>query len=378
MTTRVPAVCLALVLTLAACAEPLRTHSGPRAIEPPVPSRNTAARADAEDRARFACAVRVQDAQQFDPATASMNGSVVGTLGGAGVGASLGALFGLISNTPGASAAIGAVVGGGFGAMIGGLFKLEADRAAYERGLAACLAACAAGDDVAPVPPAPPGLVEYRLRVLNIRTEAFTSFLSTAELAEHASGPGLMRLADAADAGDLPRGIVLSGRRVAPVSADVARAFGATTVAARVKLASGRDQWDEARWYGAPGARTVFLVTAGPRRPEEVQRLALSDVSALAQFRPLTPGLFGARPQATIAVSRTYLERTIEQQTASAWLERALDPSRALASVVAVSDDKVFPDRVYVIVNHATSAATYETVLAWGRRGEERELRRDP
>ena len=72
------------------------------------------------------------------------------------------------------------------------------------------------------------------------------------------------------------------------------------------------------------------------------------------------------------------MENAVQRQTAGAWLARVLDPGRAVATVVAVNDDTMFPDRVYVIVNHAASAATYETVLAWGPRGETRDLRRDP
>jgi hypothetical protein len=43
---------------------------------------------------------------------------------------------------------------------------------------------------------------------------------------------------------------------------------------------------------------------------------------------------------------------------------------------VAVSDE-VFADRVYLVVNHAASAATYEAVLAWSQRGGEREQPRE-
>ena len=40
--------------------------------------------------------------------------------------------------------------------------------------------------------------------------------------------------------------------------------------------------------------------------------------------------------------------------------------------MVARNDDAVFPDRVYLVVTHALTAATYEAVLAWGDRGLER------
>lgn len=45
--------------------------------------------------------------------------------------------------------------------------------------------------------------------------------------------------------------------------------------------------------------------------------------------------------------------------------------------MVAVNDDLVFPDRVYLVVTHAASAATYEALLAWSPRGEDRELPRE-
>jgi hypothetical protein len=257
--------------------------------------------------------------------------------------------------------------------IAGGLYKLHADSAAYERGVAACLAA-------RPVePPAPvAGLVEYRLRTLSLRHDAFASFLSTAELADGVAGPGLIRLAGAADTGELARGVVLYDRHVAAVDAPVARAFGAAVVEARVKLGGGgRDYWDEARWHGTPGERTVWAISARTnRRPQEVRRVGLSDVTALAQFRPSRPPLFGATPEATVAVPFSYLHRAEERGVAGAYVDRALDRSRGIAAIVAVSDDAVFPDRVYLIVTHAASTATYEAVVAWGGRGEERELPR--
>jgi hypothetical protein len=384
-TRRALALVLAVALATGACAGRVEVDgvAGSRAsparsgaVAPPVPSRNTAAADDPVERARFACAVEVQRAQAFDPGISLRNGALLGAIIVGAIGASLGALFGLLSDVPGKSAAAGAIVGGGAGALAGGLFKLEADTAAYHRGLAACLVA---RPSAPPAAPPAPGLVEYRLRVLNVRHDAFASFLSTAELADGATGPGLMRLASAADEGVLGRGTVLYDRHVAPVEAAVARAWGATPVEARVKLGgAGADHWDEARWYGRPGERTVWVITArNNRRPAELRRIALSDVTALAQFRPLPAPLFGARPEAAVAVAGSYLHHAQERGAAGAYLDRTLDRARALSAVVAVNDDLVFPDRVYLVVTHAASAATYEALLAWGGRGEERELPRD-
>jgi hypothetical protein len=370
---RLLALGVAVALVTGACAGRMQVAHAPGPPPAPAPSRNTAATDDPGERARFACAVEVQRAQDFDPGVSLRNGSLIGAVIVGAIGASLGALFGLIGDIPGKGAAAGAIFGGGAGAVAGGLIKLDADTAAYHRGLAACLAARSVQPSAAPA-----GLVEYRLRALSMRHEAFTSFLSTGELADGVAGPGLERLADAADGGELGRGIVLYDRHIVPVEASVARAFGATPVHARVKLGgAGTDYWDEARWYGKPGERTVWMITARNRRPPELRRIALSDVTALAQFRPVPPPLFGATPEATVAVPFSYLHHAQERGAAGAYLDRTLDRSRALSAVVAVNDDLVFADRVYLVVTHAVSAATYEAVLAWGGRGEERELPRE-
>jgi hypothetical protein len=301
------------------------------------------------------------------------DGALLGAVVVGAVGASLGALFGLIGDIPGRSAAAGAIAGGGVGLLLGGLLKLNADTAAYHRGLQACLAAGPAEPRAAPA-----GLVEYRLRTLSLWHEAFTSFLSAPELRDGAAGPGLARLASVADRGALGRGVVLYDRHLAAVEAPVARAFGAAPAEARVKLGGAADDaWDEARWYGKPGERTVWAITARHRRPQEVRRIALSDVAALAQFQPSRPALFFARPEAAVAVPFSYLHHAQERGTAGAYVDRTLDPSRALAAIVATNDDAVFPDRVYLVVTHAASAATYEAVLAWDARGGERELPRE-
>ena len=368
----------AVALLLTACASPPVGPPGPSAIAPPAPVRNVPPLDDPAARVQFDCAVEVQRAQGFDPGASLTRGSLIGLLVGGFVGGGLGALFGLINDVPGPSASVGAIVGGGAGAMVGGLLALHSDRAAYGRGLTACLAAHAAGARTPPPPSADTGLVEYRLRLVNLQHDAFTSYLTTAELADGASGPGLMRLAAAADAGDLGGGVVLYDRHLVPAPEPVARAFGATPVEARVKLGGGeRDVWDEARWLGRPGERTVWIVTPRARRAQEVRRVGLSDVAALAQFRPTSPPLLARVPEASVAVPLPYVRSVEERGVAGAYIDRALDRSRGIAALVAVNDDVVFPDRVYLVVTHAVRPATYEAVLAWARRGGERETQRD-
>ena len=363
-----------IVALLVACAGVPGVRDAPRPVAPPNPSRNTAALDDPADRLRFECAVIAQQSQDFDPGRSLAGGSIIGAVVGGLVGGALGATFGLIGDVPGPSAARGAVIAGGLGIMLGGLISLELDTDASDRGVAACLAARAGQ---APTP-APAGLVEYRLRVLNMRHEAFTSFLSSAELADGATGPGLVRLASVADAGALDRGIVLFDRHVTPVDDTAAQSFAATPTAGAVKLASGRrDFWGEARWYGRPGERSVWTLASRNRRPQEVRRVALSGASALAHYRHVAQPLFGAHPEAAVTVGSSYLARLRDYGGAGVYVDGALDGSRCISAVIGVNDDLAFPDRVYFVVNHAASAATYEAVIAWGPRGEDRELPRD-
>ena len=346
-------------------ASPARSGGNPAA---PAPSRKTAALDDPVERARFTCAVEVQRAQQFDPGRALNEGSLIGALVVGAAGASLGALFGLIGDLPGRGAAVGAIVGGGAGLMAGGLLRLHGAAAAYERGLAACMTA----GTVAP-PAAVPGLVEYRLRTLSLWHEAFTSFLTSAELMDGAAGPGLIRLADDADAGTLGRGVVLYDRHVAPVPASILKAFDATAVETRIKLGgAGHDFWDEARWYGKPGDRSVWTITTRNRRPQEVRRIGLSDATAIAHFRPALPPLFGATAQGAVVMPLGVLQHAEGRGIRSHALTAGLDPTRAITALVARDDNAAFPDRVYLVVTHAASAATYEALLAWGERAIER------
>jgi hypothetical protein len=152
------------------------------------------------------------------------------------------------------------------------------------------------------------------------------------------------------------------------------RAWGAAAVDARVKLLDGRrDFWDEIRWYGRPGERSVWVIGARNRRPQAIRRVALSDAAVLAHFRPLAPPLFGARPEAVTASTLRFLQHAEARGTAGAFAARYADLGRGIAMVVGTNDDAVFPDRAWLVVTHASTAATYEAVLSWTGRGGERD-----
>jgi hypothetical protein len=337
---------------------------------PPPPARR-AGSDDPLDRARFDCAVEVQQAQAFDPGRSLAGGTLIGAPVGGAVGAAGGALVGLINDLPGQTAATGAIVAGGLGAMVGGLLRLGADVDSYERGLAACLVARASGQRAAPMPP--DGLVEYRLRVLNVRDEAFTTFFDVGDAGQAKAGPGLVRLASAADAGEI-RGGVLYDRHPTSLSEASARAWGAVLGPSRVKLLDGRtDMWDEVRWYGRPGERSVWRIASRNRRPQAVRRVAITEGDALVHYRPLATPLFGGDRQPVTAVSLGYVRHAEANGRAGEYLARHVDVRRGLSLVVGTNDDQGFPDEAWLVVTHPSGAATYEAMLAWTARSGERD-----
>ena len=75
---------------------------------------------------------------------------------------------------------------------------------------------------------APAAAIEYRLRVANVRDEAFTSsFLTSGELHDGATGPGLDRLESSLDTGDFPKAVLLYDRHLQAASESTARSYRA-------------------------------------------------------------------------------------------------------------------------------------------------------
>lgn len=75
-----------------------------------------------------------------------------------------------------------------------------------------------------------------------------------------------------------------------------AQSFGA--VPARVEIltpATGGQVWEEARWEGKPGERTVWIISAGNTRVQELRRPLLKGTGPLRQFQPQIGPLDGGK-----------------------------------------------------------------------------------
>ncbi len=223
------------------------------------------------------------------------------------------------------------------------------------------------------VPPAQ--AVEYRLQVASILETGFVSFLKRGELKDGASGPGLDRLEASLDRGDMPKGAMLFDRRVQPVRGSLARAYGGSRVIPEMKPGGdGSTDWDEIRWDGKPGERSVWLVLPAMRRIQELHHVALkSGGGPLRHFQPYGFLLDGAKTPA-LALPLNFLWFHEERGTVwDRYISRGLELEYGIGAVVGVNSSAVFPDQVYLIVSHAEQPTTYKAVLVWRLRNLDRE-----
>ena len=212
----------------------------------------------------------------------------------------------------------------------------------------------------------PARAVEYRLEVVNLWENALYAYASAAELYDGASGPGLERFQQSLDDATMPRGVVLGDRTLRWASERVASAYGTTRVLAEIHAGGdGHPLWDEVRWEGKPGERSVWMVLpSGRGRPERLHRAVLKGEGPPRQFLPYVPtkGTRSAAVKYPLAFLSAYESRgTIWPR----YLSESLDLSEGLGAVVGENENQSFPDTVYLIVVQGAQPTTYKAILLW-------------
>ncbi len=215
------------------------------------------------------------------------------------------------------------------------------------------------------VPAAPARAVEYRLQVANLRESALYPYAKTAELSDGASGPGLDRLEASLDQGAMPRAVLLHDRTLRWSSEAVAQAYGTVRVLAEIAPAGDGKRWDEVRWEGKPGERSVWMVLpSGSGRPQQLHRILLKGEGPIRQFMPFVP----VRGSLSAAVKYPLNFLWFHQERGQIWdryVSRSLDLGQGLGAVVGENVNQFFPDEVYLIVRQAAQPTTYQAVLFW-------------
>jgi hypothetical protein len=213
----------------------------------------------------------------------------------------------------------------------------------------------------------PARAVEYKLDVANLYDTALASYAKTAELCDGAAGPGLDRLVADLDAGSVPRGVVLGDRTLRWASESVSHAYGTVRVLADIRPGGGwkRGSWDEVRWDGKPGERSVWVVApGGTGRPRQLYRVVLRGEGPARQFMPYVP--VGGSRSAAVKYPLSFL--WFHEERDGLWeryVSRGLDLGEGLGAVVGENSNQSFPDQVYLIVEQAAQPTTYKAVLFW-------------
>src|SRR5258707_6857090 len=207
--------------------------------------------------------------------------------------------------------------------------------------------------------------VEYRLEVANLGETPLYPCAKPAELRDGASGRGLERLEASLDQGAMPHAVFLRDRTLRWSSEWVAHAPGAVRVLAEIKAAGDGQRWDEVRWEGKPGERSVWMVLPGGRGlPQQLYRVVLKGDGPARQFMPYVPvnGSRSAAVKYPLAFLWFYEERGLIWDR---YVSQSLDLGGGLGAVVGGNSNQTFPDQAYLIVQQGAQPTTYKAVLLW-------------
>jgi len=214
----------------------------------------------------------------------------------------------------------------------------------------------------------PASATEYRLRVLNLDDSAYFHFADP-DGNDSASPFALRRLEPVLAGGTLPGGILVMSRELMPVPAGTARSFAAVQ-ARPLGQAPTEGPWQELRWEGKPGERSVWVV-----RGEGIAQQGAVGVGLRAssgEFRHYIP--FVPSPGTwKVRAARLGLDLVDFWYGRDGLWERylggRLDLTAGVAAVVAENPNAVYADSVFLVIEQPPTATTYDVVIAWRQRG---------
>ena len=213
----------------------------------------------------------------------------------------------------------------------------------------------------------PAGAVEYRLKVANIFDQAMMSFLSRGELSDGATGPGFQRLAAHLDEGSGDRGMNVTHRPLNGVAGSIARAWGGVAIQAQIARGGVVSYWDEVRWDGRPGERSIWIVKpSGRESPQAVNHVVLKGTTPLTLYQPYTAACGTTRvPVMQLGIPLI----AFQESRGDVWdkyVAKSLDLRHGIGAVVGVNNDAVLPSLVYIVVEQGATPTTFEVVITWG------------
>lgn len=222
----------------------------------------------------------------------------------------------------------------------------------------------------------PAQAVEYRLLVASVFDTSLTSFVTARELTYGASGPGLLRLETALNTGTLDRGTMPAGRPLTSVPDSIARAWAGVGVHTGI-LRGGVDvgRWDEVRWQGNPGERSIWLIKAtGNARPQSVLRLTLEGAGPVRLYPPYV--FTGGERLTVLHIPQPLIAYSEDRGNIwDKWVGKSIDLGQGIAAVVGLSGNALNADLVYLIVQQGDRPTSYKAVISWADPNIDREGR---
>ena len=208
--------------------------------------------------------------------------------------------------------------------------------------------------------------VEYRLKVASILDVSLTSFLSYGELKDGATGPGFQKLQALLDQGGSDRAMMITHRPLKAVPGSSARAWGGVAIDAPIARGGVVSFWDEVRWDGKPGERSIWIVKPDGREdPQSVKHVVLKGTGPLTLFQPFTVACGKTRvPVMNLGIPLL----AFQESRGDVWdkyVAKNLDLSQGVAAVVGQNSQAVMANLVYIIVEQGPTPTTFEVVLAW-------------
>jgi hypothetical protein len=214
--------------------------------------------------------------------------------------------------------------------------------------------------------------VEYRLKVASIYDQSLTSFLSGGELGDGATGPGFQKLEAGLDQGTVGRGVMITHRPLGSVPDSIARAWGGIAVQAPIAKGGVVSFWDEVRWDGRPGERSIWIVKPdGREKPQAVKHVVLRGRTPLTLYRPYAVSCGKTRvPVMDMPIPLM----AFQESRGDVWdkyVAKSLDMTHGIGAVVGVNTQASLADLVYIIVEQGPTPTTFEVVLTWHDRDVE-------
>jgi hypothetical protein len=208
--------------------------------------------------------------------------------------------------------------------------------------------------------------VEYRMKVANIFDQAMMSFLSRGELDDGATGPGFQRLAAQLDQGSGDRGMNVTYRPLNSVPDSIARAWGGVAIQAQIARGGVVSYWDEVRWDGRPGERSIWIVRpTGGENPQAVSHVVLKGTTPATLYRPFTAACGTSRiPVMELGIPLI----AFQESRGDVWdkyVAKSLNLSHGIGAVVGVNNNAVLANLVYIIVEQGPTPTTFEVVITW-------------